>query len=515
MFILDDYWKKKCFMEIISGIPISQNESIPVWLCWECQAVIARFIKFKHQVIQSFKIFQNYLKENLDLTQIKHMSKLCTEEIINMTIQPEIVEFQDLSEKVIKTEEWEFIPKTAGVEVKEEDNASIFSNIDEDDKALIEVVKRRKKKSHKVVNGNTKKRKENTEPEVFELFKEIELSKEELEEERKILAGKEDFVNAMFRCEKCIVSFPNADDLKDHINLKHELNATNYKCETCECSFSNEVSYNYHVNRHTKRFQCVICEERFGSKRSASKHYGLVHCHSVHYEYVLNKTFNGKSKKPEEDTEHNSNEEAPSFPCEVCAKTFRWKTSLRKHLEKHRIETGQKRKPYCEPCRLSFTTTSNLQKHVKTSSKHQIQLKLRKLKESLPEDNASPEKQQARIEQIKCLVNSERQQFPCPQCGKRFQWRGNLLRHLHSHAARAKGELVCEPCNRTFSSIATYQQHMKISKKHVSENDFKYMCSDCGKRFANKTRLKDHVDWEHLKNYVHKCGVCQKYTTDL
>ncbi|CAG9790463.1 unnamed protein product [Diatraea saccharalis] len=36
------------------------------------------------------------------------------------------------------------------------------------------------------------------------------------------------------------------------------------------------------------------------------------------------------------------------------------------------------------------------------------------------------------------------------------------------------------------------------------------MCSDCGKRFANKTRLKDHVDWEHLKNFVHTCTVCQK-----
>ncbi|CAH0757600.1 unnamed protein product [Diatraea saccharalis] len=65
-----------------------------------------------------------------------------------------------------------------------------------------------------------------------------------------------------------------------------------------------------------------------------------------------------------------------SFPCEFCDKIFRWKTSLRKHIEMHRIETGQKRKPYCEPCRLSFSTTFNLQKHTRTSSKHKIQLKL-------------------------------------------------------------------------------------------------------------------------------------------
>uniref|UniRef100_A0A2A4K4S3 C2H2-type domain-containing protein n=1 Tax=Heliothis virescens TaxID=7102 RepID=A0A2A4K4S3_HELVI len=224
---------------------------------------------------------------------------------------------------------------------------------------------------------------------------------------------KEDFVNAMFRCERCILSFPNAEDLKDHISIKHDLNASKFKCTICECSFATDVSFNYHTNKHKKRYECIACSERCFSKRGVLKHYDTVHYHG-------------------------------------------------------------------------------------------------KLKESLPEDGTNLEKHQQKVDQIKCLVNSAKEKYPCPQCDKKFQWRGNLLRHLNSHVARANGELVCEPCNRTFSSIATYKQHMKISRKHVSENDFKYMCSECGKRFANKTRLKDHVDWEHLKNYVHTCNVCQK-----
>ncbi|XP_026331642.1 zinc finger protein 728-like, partial [Hyposmocoma kahamanoa] len=232
---------------------------------------------------------------------------------------------------------------------------------------------------------------------------------------------------------------------------------------------------------------------------------------NANYENVSEKSLqNGKIEERQDPSVESTKLEQPSFPCEYCAKSFKWKTSLRKHLETHRIETGQKRKPYCEPCKLSFTTTSNLQKHVKTSSKHQIQLKLRKLETSI-----SSEKQASEIEQIKESVVRRKQQYGCGQCGKHFQWRGNLLRHLNSHAARAKGELVCEPCGRTFSSIATYKQHMQSSRKHVSENDFKYMCSECGKKFANKTRLKDHVDWEHLKNYVHKCTVCQKCGGDF
>lgn len=56
-----------------------------------------------------------------------------------------------------------------------------------------------------------------------EFYKEIELTKEEIDLERKELSLQEEYVNAMFRCEQCIVSFPNADDLKDHLNTKHQL----------------------------------------------------------------------------------------------------------------------------------------------------------------------------------------------------------------------------------------------------------------------------------------------------
>lgn len=382
---------------------------------------------------------------------------------------------------------------------EEFDNTNLDTN--SDDEKLIDVSRRNLK-----VKKKKAKRKE------IAIYKEVEMTIEDLKEERRLAKLEEDYINAMFRCERCIVAFPNAEDLRDHISMKHELNASQYKCGVCECSFSTEVSYNYHTNKHTKRYQCSICNDRFNSKKAAVKHFEYTHCHSmsIDLEKYIAQPENGHVINETEDLNANStNEPATTYPCEFCEKIFRWKTSLRKHLERHRIETGEKRKPYCESCRLSFTTTSNLQKHVKASSKHQIQLKLRKLKEGLP-DVSNPEKHQVRVDQIRSAVNNSRQKYSCPQCDKKFQWRGNLQRHVDSHLARAKGELVCKPCNRTFSSIATYKQHMKISKKHVSENDFKYMCSDCGKRFANKTRLKDHVNWEHLKNYVHTCDVCQK-----
>ncbi|RVE40090.1 hypothetical protein evm_015260 [Chilo suppressalis] len=330
--------------------------------------------------------------------QLSHFPNLSTHIVLDLDIDPNINSREQVTIDVyhpkLKAE------NSIKSEVKEEDNESTHSDNLEDNTFLIEFSRKKKRKAKE-----RKRKKEKND----EVVREIELTVEELAEERRTLAEREDYVIAMFRCENCIMSFPNIDDLNDHQKLKHDANKSKFKCNICECTFATDVSYNYHTNRHVKRFQCTVCDVLFNSKRAATKHYEVTHmpmrgmknrCCPIltpteyaykwidggsHPNYQLNGDTsyceNGDSdtKTLKQESNESTKQEAVStatFPCEFCNKTFRWKTSLRKHSETHRIETGQKRKPYCEPCRLSFTTTSNLQKHVKTSSKHQIQLKL-------------------------------------------------------------------------------------------------------------------------------------------
>ncbi|XP_050676639.1 zinc finger protein 761-like [Leptidea sinapis] len=297
----------------------------------------------------------------------------------------------------------------------------------------------------------------------------------------------DDYVYAMFKCDKCIVPFSSKDDLDEHFKLKHKivsitcclsyitslcipphlsLRDSKYNCVICERGFSRDLAYRYHMNRHRLRFQCVMCEVLLGTKREVMLH----------------------------SREHgNKLTESPMFPCPKCSKLFRWKTSLRKHLEQHQIEDGERRKPYCEACGLYFTSARSLKKH-QDSSKHKIQL-------NTDSDD---------IKMISTVVNETQKTYPCTLCDKKFQWKGNLVRHVQSHKAKLNGDLVCAPCNRTFSSIATYQQHMKSSLKHVSQNDLKFVCTDCGKRFASNSKLRDHSDYEHRKIYSNTCTVCDK-----
>ncbi|XP_060808283.1 zinc finger protein 260 [Amyelois transitella] len=108
------------------------------------------------------------------------------------------------------------------------------------------------------------------------------------------------------------------------------------------------------------------------------------------------------------------------------------------------------------------------------------------------------------------VLHKGQNRYPCPRCGKVYQWKSNLGRHMRSHKARDAGELYCGECDKRFASVATFRQHLRVSKQHVTETEFTFMCTVCGKKFVNKTRLRDHVDWEHLHNIKFRCQLCNK-----
>ncbi|XP_038220347.1 zinc finger protein 234-like [Zerene cesonia] len=460
--IINDTTLKECFLDILKN---QESQMRLIQLCFECAAILVKIKKFQQKVVFSVqKILNDCVRKSLSQTSLQSKplfsisisdedKKETNYEIID-TIKSEIDDTNDGTEFNDKIEYSDTLEYNDKAEYNDDNNDNFSNELEEE--ISLDVI-------------DTGER---------DVYKEVRLSKKEIADERQAKRASEEYINAMFKCALCVITFTNREDFDEHTSDKHE-RKSKFQCAICKCAFNSTISFKYHSRRHRSRFECNACAQRFAYKRDVIKHYNIVHCVGIE-QYSNENEDNKLNVQPE--TTSDVSTKSDTFTCDVCRKVFRWRASLRKHLERHRIESGQKRKPYCEPCKLYFATTSNLRKHVSASSKHQIQLKLSKLKDTpIPSEDKD-----GYIKNIESVVNESRRMYA------------------------ASGELVCAPCNRTFSSIATYQQHMRISKKHVTEEDFKYMCSDCGKRFADKTRLKDHIDWEHLKNYVHTCGECQK-----
>ncbi|XP_022831027.1 uncharacterized protein LOC111359658 [Spodoptera litura] len=101
--------------------------------------------------------------------------------------------------------------------------------------------------------------------------------------------------------------------------------------------------------------------------------------------------------------------------------------------------------------------------------------------------------------------------YPCPICGKLFQWKRNLYRHTRNHRERAAGALhECRDCGKTFASRDCYNNHMRLSKRHVADEALQHACTYCDKKFPTKWCLTDHVDWDHLKRIKYQCSSCFK-----
>nr|XP_034963405.1 zinc finger and SCAN domain-containing protein 31-like isoform X1 [Zootoca vivipara] len=94
----------------------------------------------------------------------------------------------------------------------------------------------------------------------------------------------------------------------------------------------------------------------------------------------------------------------------------------------------------------------------------------------------------------------------CPECGKAFRWRAELLTHKRIHAGEKPYE--CLDCGRSFS----YQSRLITHKKmHTGEKPYK--CPDCGKSFSRQPHLMSH-ERVHTGEKPYMCAECGRSFSD-
>lgn len=160
-------------------------------------------------------------------------------------------------------------------------------------------------------------------------------------------------------------------------------------------------------------------------------------------------------------TVSKENVRAPRASCHICGKTFEWYCYLAKHMKVHTsIYT-------CAYCRKCFSLKSALSDH--TSSEHKGK-KISVVCKYCWQPCANIFELERHITtHLRGTGNK------CSVCGKQYNWRKNLLRHMQL----LHGE----------------QQSLSVLKTMLSQEEFQ--CVKCGKSFMQATSLVKHDETFH------------------
>ncbi|XP_022645299.1 zinc finger protein OZF-like isoform X2 [Varroa destructor] len=257
-----------------------------------------------------------------------------------------------------------------------------------------------------------------------------------------------------------------------------------------------------------KRFKCLECGSSFSNKnyfREHLKKHGdeLLWCSTCSKEMCSKETLESHMRL------HRN--ERP-FACGECSATFPGEKNLREHVK--RLHSGRTFK--CSVCSKELATADSLKAH-ESLHKAEKPFRCRQCDASYRNNKRLLEHTKRQHGEVhKCSICSKilatkvtleaherlhrnEKQFACDQCGKAFADKNYLREHLKRHKGRT---FPCGQCDKQLATKSSLRAHEKLH-----DNIRPFGCDVCWATFAEKGQLKVHMR-KHTGEKPFKCNMC-------
>ncbi|KAH3785077.1 zinc finger protein 91-like [Dreissena polymorpha] len=184
-----------------------------------------------------------------------------------------------------------------------------------------------------------------------------------------------------YSCSKCEKRFSSLCAVKSHEKL-HDVSvkqARPWQCDRCPMAYQTKQHLKRHIIVHTgaRNFVCHLCGKDFLRQHSLQKHIKVVHM-EVRSQYTCNLCGNNYKTKFSLSTHLKIHRNQRDYMCGICLRSFVQKKPYLDHMEKHKKNSGTKRKAlfvqpseFCHLCPKTFANATGLKRHLR---KHELGL---------------------------------------------------------------------------------------------------------------------------------------------
>ncbi len=183
------------------------------------------------------------------------------------------------------------------------------------------------------------------------------------------------------------------------------------------------------------------------------------------------------------------------FVCTQCGKSLSTKAILKEHVLRHQGVTFP-----CTLCNQTFTGEANLRRHVKYQHTYTA---------LEPCSICKKEVKPPGMAQHLKLHETDRELYPCQQCGAKLVSKASLQAHILRVHSDEQKMTTCKVCN--------IEVKQRCLRRHMlTHNTRTFPCPEvgCDKEFKHKRSIQLHL-LTHAQDYKKECPVCHLHVAAL